>query len=163
MNLTDCFVDASADGQSFKLDRNGIDNALASIYRGFAANAFPDPLKASQFQQPRTGETFEKHAEEHKLRLDAFMHQYDRLKTGFVDADQILRAFFDWAKRQQDMALSVKYGAIADKVKVFRDYHKLNSIGPIFYDEYQRISNRQLDRDVTMGNLEDIEFFEFVN
>jgi hypothetical protein len=74
-----------------------------------------------------------------------------------------LRAFFDWAKRQQDAALNVKYGSIADKVKVFRDYHKLNSIGPIFYDEYQRISNRQLDRDVTMGNLNDIEYFEFVN
>lgn len=82
MNLTDCFIDASADGQSYKLDRNGLDNALASIYRGFAANAFPEPLKASQFasqlasqfQKPRTGETFEKHAEEHKLRLDAFMH-----------------------------------------------------------------------------------------
>ena len=89
MNLTDCFVDASSDGQSFKLDRNGLENALASIYRGFAASAFPEAssLKASQFQQPRTGESIEKHTEEHKQRLDAFLHQYDRLKTGSVDAD----------------------------------------------------------------------------
>jgi len=52
---------------------------------------------------------------------------------------------------------------LTDRVKVFRDFNKLNSIGPIFFDEYQRISNRQLDRDVTMGTKSEIEYYEFVN
>jgi|LauGreDrversion4_2_1035121.scaffolds.fasta_scaffold1183378_1 hypothetical protein len=56
-----------------------------------------------------------------------------------------------------------KYGNLTDRVKVFRDFNKLNSIGPIFFDEYQRISNRQLDRDVTMGTKSEIEYYEFVN
>jgi hypothetical protein len=37
MNYTDCFIDASSDGQSFLLNPSSFENALSSIYRPFSS------------------------------------------------------------------------------------------------------------------------------